>query len=180
MGSGGRLREQLTLVKGTAKNTRSGKTAAELMAELNEDPESVARQVEPFFSYLLDDPTFLKTEEIYKPEHFGDALLIFQSSELAVRFVRDKGQVFVDIGGVRDGDDWHNLQNVLQFLKGDESHSIESAAWDLAEMGSELKANYDKVRELFKADNDTSIRTGLEVFEKRKSQEIIDRLMRSQ
>ena len=51
-------------------------------------------------------------DETYAPSHFGDALLTMKGPEHAVRFLRDRGQIFMDIAGT-DGD-WRDANGVLE------------------------------------------------------------------
>jgi len=136
-------------------------------------------EVRPFFSYLLDRHRFRKTEGVYDPANFGDALMVIRSNELALRFVRDRGQVFVDIGPGFNGDDWHNLQYVLEFLASNGLPASPSSAWDLEKLGSELKAKYEGVRDIFQRGNYSSVKKDLKRFENAKSEEMIRSLLPS-
>lgn len=50
--------------------------------------------------------------ERYDPQHFGNAEAIFQIGVLVVRFVRDRGQDFVDLGSIRTPGKFYQFDDV--------------------------------------------------------------------
>lgn len=75
-------------------------------------------QIEPAFGRLLEEHVFDKVEESYDRKHFGNAILTFNSSDFALSFVRDRSQLFVNIGRLDVGR-WHKLESVLEFVTGE-------------------------------------------------------------
>ncbi len=51
-----------------------------------------------------------------KSEAFGDALVILESGDLRVRLVRDRSQIFADLGSVADPDTWFDSTIVMEAL----------------------------------------------------------------
>ncbi|MGD0436992.1 MAG: hypothetical protein ABSB86_11045 [Bryobacteraceae bacterium] len=57
-------------------------------------------------------------EDLYLSEHAGDSYVTLQSGGLLVRFVRDRGQVWVEVAPVTAPTSWLPVTFVLEALQG--------------------------------------------------------------
>jgi hypothetical protein len=73
------------------------------------DPSEIA----PAFAFLLRRGLVPATSD-YRPQEFGNATLIMVGDVVSVRFQRDRGQVFVDVGSQEVG--WHKLEYALEVV----------------------------------------------------------------
>ena len=141
---------------------------------------TIYEEIRPFFSALLDEHGFRLVSESYEPASFGNGLIVLQSEDLRLRFVRDRGQVFADVGpSGQTGEHWHQLQRVMEFLQRHDSPADASdarRAASLDELGVWLKENYEGVRSLFREDTYPSARDALRRFEKEKAQQMFGNL----
>lgn len=51
-----------------------------------------------------------------KSEAFGDALVVLESGDVRLRIVRDRSQIFADLGSVAESDAWFDSTIVMQAL----------------------------------------------------------------
>jgi hypothetical protein len=79
---------------------------------LNHNPMKNLYDIAPEFSFVIDKGFTLESIE-YKPEEFGNASLVMLGVPFSIRFERDRGQIFIDIGN--DAIGWHKLEYVLEF-----------------------------------------------------------------
>src|SRR5258707_14852756 len=77
--------------------------------------ETVLDQIKKVLSPLVEDHGFEVVDESYSPEAFGNAVVSLQSKDFGVRGVRDRGQIFADVGPAQTFDEWHDLKRVLEF-----------------------------------------------------------------
>jgi hypothetical protein len=54
----------------------------------------------------------------YAPESFGDCLIVFESPQFQINVVRDRGQVFIDVGLSSESARWP-LGHLVAFLEGE-------------------------------------------------------------
>ena len=73
--------------------------------------EEIARD----FPWLLSDLGFTVTYADWRPQSFGDSVLVLESKDLRVRFVRDRGQVWAE---VQVSEKWWPLYWVLEAIRG--------------------------------------------------------------
>lgn len=64
--------------------------------------------------FFLQHEGFVKASDHYKPEEFGNADLVMAGPKFSLKFERDRGQVFVDIGNSDIG--WEKLEYALVFV----------------------------------------------------------------
>lgn len=135
---------------------------------------TIYEEIKPFFSALLDAHGFRVVSESHEPASFGDGLIVLQSEDLRLRFVRDRGQIFADISPAgQAGDGWHQLQRVKEFLQRHDAPAEDASdarrAAGLDELSIWLTGNYERVRDLFREDTYLSARDALQKFEKEKA-----------
>ena len=80
------------------------------------------------------------------PRTFGDAENVLASNDFRVRFIRDRGDLYVDICPAREaGDEWHTVQLVRALIL--QSDPAEDPT--LAELAGFLKEHFALIKELF-------------------------------
>lgn len=81
-------------------------------------------------------------EDLYLPEHAGDSYVTLQCSGLLVRFVRDRGQVWVEVAPATAPTSWWPVTFVLEALQGKTPQvqfNLQAAASLLRDHFSELE-----------------------------------------
>jgi hypothetical protein len=88
--------------------------------------------VHEILKFLVDHCSFLWTDGRYRivdsdvsTSFGGDAFLIVTSDALRLRFVRDRGQLFLDVQDVGSAgrDDWYSLDLLWRLIKGERRNS---------------------------------------------------------
>ncbi len=80
--------------------------------------------------------------EQYDPQSFGDVCLDLVSSNLRLRFTRDRGQYFISVGSTQDAE-WFNEYTVLVFLNAtDEADQLVVEKWSSANNVADVVARY--------------------------------------
>jgi hypothetical protein len=67
--------------------------------------------------WLFKVVEFRIVEERHEPESFGNSFVILESSELRIRFIRDRGQIFADVASCIEPEQWWNLIYNCELLK---------------------------------------------------------------
>jgi hypothetical protein len=129
------------------------------------------QSVAPEFVEFVASEGFKITESVAKPEEFGNASIVLDSSAFKLRVYTDRGQCFVDVG--RDGRDWHKLEYVLEFLDPSCSQEWFDEPPRLDKLAAVLKRNMQPVSTLLASDLAAS---GFAMFEKKKSADMIARI----
>ncbi|MFI6267211.1 hypothetical protein [Micromonospora sp. NPDC051006] len=100
----------------------------------------------------------------------GDALLVLESPTVRLRFVRDRGQLFLDFQpAVEQGDEWYSVDLVRRLLLGKREYSAvldESYAQFLASHLREVEERFDESRwEMTRKDlKELKVRRAKEMF----------------
>jgi hypothetical protein len=89
----------------------------------------------------------------------------------SLRFERDRGQVFVDVGGDESG--WYKLEYVLEFVDSAVTQQQLGEPPSPTLMADLLQGRWDKVVDLF---SDQQRILQLQVFAKQKSAALLDRI----
>ena len=126
--------------------------------------------IAPAFAFILERG-FVAGESRYEPEHFGDALLVMHSSPFSLRFVRDRGQDFVDVGSASSG--WTSLGYVLEFIDHEITQSQLGKPPDIGVLAKLLQAHWDEVVELF---GNLKRMSQFNVFAERKAAEFLSKI----
>jgi hypothetical protein len=129
---------------------------------------TVLDQIKEALLSFVEERDFEVVDESYSPEAFGNAVVNLQSKDFAVRVVRDRDQIFADVGPAQTFDEWHDLSRVLEFL----GHGrADTSAFELDQLASTLKAHYNELKNLFSKNSYPSISKQLTQFEKEKTRE---------
>ncbi len=76
------------------------------------------RRVQSAFGSLITHYGFRVVADSYNADNFGNAMVILEASNIRVRVLTDRGDVFVDVAGRLSPNDWHMLQRALQAITG--------------------------------------------------------------
>lgn len=106
----------------------------------------VLTAIAPDFSFVVGKG-LVPSASVYKPEVFGNASLVMVGAPFSLRFQRDRGQVFVDIGSNAVG--WQKLEYVLEFVDHSVTEQHLGAPPDPAALAELLRGRWDKVVGLF-------------------------------
>ena len=96
------------------------------------------------FPWLCSDLGLRIVEDDFRPESFGNSFVTLESDFLRVRFVRDRGQVWADIGSVDAPKKWWHLLFVLEVIRGpvpEPTYELEQAASLLREISPKVVEN---------------------------------------
>ena len=74
------------------------------------------KEIQGAFGNLLEKRGFRKTFEHYDDQHFGNEVLIYASPELSLKFVRDRGEILVDLGP-SDETVWYMAPRLYEFME---------------------------------------------------------------
>jgi len=64
--------------------------------------------------WLFEDLGFRVTYSEYDPAHFGDSIAILDSDALRLRFVRDRGQVMLDVATPAKPEVWFGIWSLYE------------------------------------------------------------------
>ena len=135
--------------------------------------QPITDQIKQALSSLVESHGFQVIDETYNPKAFGDAVVGFQSRDFALRVVRDRGQIFADVGPAQTLDEWYDLKRVLEFQG---RGSTDTSEFELNELVRVLKVNYDELSRLFSKENYSLISDKLKRFEIEKAKERLAKL----
>jgi len=107
----------------------------------------------------------------YKPQEFGNATLVMIGLPFSLRFERDRGQVFVDVGSDESG--WYKLEYVLEFVDSSVTQQQLGEPPAPALLASLLQGRWDMVASLF-ADQQRILQ--LQVFAKQMSTALLSKI----
>ncbi len=117
------------------------------------------------FAELIAEKDFATVEQIYDPRNFGNAVVALESKDFRLRFVRDRGDVFVEVAALAS-DDWHYPGYIFEFLSKDSRWTDVKTPPALETLARGLREHYADVRRLF--EDYRSHRAALKKFEKAK------------
>lgn len=88
-------------------------------------------------SWLFQELKCKVVEESYSPKEFGDSVVTLESQSLRIRFVRDRGQIFITVASPIDPNTWWNLEDICEFIL----HKKARPEFDLQSVSSLLRNN---------------------------------------
>jgi len=101
-------------------------------------PRSLKDELTEQQAWLFQEMKCKVVEESYSPKEFGDSTLTIESKSLRIRFVRDRGQVFVAVASPVDPNTWWNLEDMFEFIL----HKKVRPEFDLQSVSSLLRNNF--------------------------------------
>jgi len=139
----------------------------------------MAKQLEqlvmPPFDELFVKHAFTKEYEHYDPQHFGNEVLVFRSPELALKFVKDRSEVSLDVGP-SNGSSWYMAPRLFEYL-----HLAGADLYGPADAGrleryaAIIEESYDTIVNLFRPENLQQSEADLRRFWKLKAEELFPR-----
>ena len=66
--------------------------------------------------WLFQELTLKIVDDAYSSEHFGDSFVTLESSSLRVIFIRDRGQIFIEVASPFDPENWWNINDICEFI----------------------------------------------------------------
>lgn len=121
-----------------------------------------------FMGFLWRDARFRIAGSQVSVSNGGDSVLDIESSELRMRVVRDRGQLFLDIQPATQTKEWFSVDIVMRMITGIPRGSAELDE-DCAVF---LDVHLDEIRELFSPGNWTSTMSALKKIEKQRSKDL--------
>lgn len=129
------------------------------------------QSIAPEFFELVASDGFRAAESVSRPEAFGNASIVLESSDLQLRIYTDRGQRFVDVSG--NGRDWHKLEYVLEFVEPACSQDWFGEPPEFSKIAVVLRRNMTAVSRLLASDLAAS---GFSMFERKKSADLIAKI----
>jgi hypothetical protein len=126
--------------------------------------------IAPVFSFVVGKG-LVPSANTYKPQEFGNATLVMTGLPFSLRFERDRGQVFVDVGSDTCG--WYKLEYVLEFVDSSITQQQLGEPPSPAIMADLLQGRWDKVMDLF---SDQRGILQLQAFAKQKSSVLLNKI----
>lgn len=138
--------------------------------------KTLARDVDVTFSAVLRELRCEKVEEAYDAESFGDEILVFESRDLRLRFVKDRGDIYVDVAPTFEPESWILLEDALE-LAGTVLQSLPTNRLPkMTTLATSLKTNFELVRRMFTTDNFGITRQKINALREQRLGEIRHRL----
>ncbi len=128
--------------------------------------------IAPAFSFVVSKG-LVPIAGDYKPQEFGNAALVMVGAPFSLRFERDRGQVFVDVGSNAAG--WHKLEYVLEFVDNSVTQQQLGEPPAPTAMANLLQGRWDEVADLFSDQQKTS---QLQAFVKQRSAALLSKIFR--
>ncbi len=132
---------------------------------------SLKQEVAEHLPWLLEDYGLKIVEEAFDPLSFGNSLVVFESNDMRVRFIRERGQVTVEVASCSDPNTWWDLDHVCEIISG---HSTSSGS-DLPVVASVLRRTYETLVE-YLGPNYVQTKRDLEQRAKKRQQDMMKRL----
>jgi hypothetical protein len=130
-------------------------------------------EIAPTFEFVVGKG-LVPSHSSYEPTAFGDAAIEMVGTPFSLRFARDRGQVFVDIGGETVG--WYKLEHALAFVNDSTAKRQLGDPPQAALLAQLLTCDWDKLMDLF-TDGDRIEQ--LREFCKERSDNLLRRLFRT-
>jgi hypothetical protein len=126
--------------------------------------------IAPAFSFVVSKGLVPSASE-HRAKEFGNAVLVMVGPPFSLRFERDRGQVFVDVGS--NDATWYKLEYALEFLDRSITQPQLGEPPDPAVLAKLLQDRWDGVAHLF---SDPQRASQLKAFAKQKSATLINNI----
>ncbi len=131
--------------------------------------------IAPAFLFVLGKDFFPDSRTAdYRPNEFGNAVVVMTGPQFSLRFERDRGLVFVDAGNAIAG--WHKLEYVLEFVNQSITQQQLGEPPDDEALATVLLQNWDEVTRLF---SDRRLVSQLQDFSKERTATLLNRIFRT-
>jgi hypothetical protein len=108
------------------------------------------------YQFLINDFGFVKFEEQYDPNAFGNFFITLSSKEFLVRYVNDRSFMTIKIASYSELSRWYDLSFVRDFIYNPgniNSNEHLDNTTRIEELNNFLKTNFDLISDLFGKDN---------------------------
>jgi hypothetical protein len=126
--------------------------------------------VAPSFSFIQHEG-FVRASGQFRPEEFGNADLVMAGPNFSVKFERDRGQVFVDIGNSEIG--WEKLEYALVFVDDGITEEQLGAPPEVTRLADLAKSHWREIVQLY---GDSATLSAFRAFCKMRSSDFISRI----
>jgi hypothetical protein len=106
-------------------------------------------RVKRAFPYLDGANGFTLVEDQYYPDHFGNEVVVLESSDLRLRFTKDRCDVSVEIGSWAETEQWYPLSDVVDIIVRRVGGGEQNGPYDFNFLGSWLGTHLHRVRDSF-------------------------------
>ncbi len=96
---------------------------------------------------FIESKGFVIRKLEHNPESFGDALIEMAGKPFSLQFVRDRDQVFVNVGNHNSG--WNKLEYVLEFVNSSVTQQQIGEPPNVVIMSNIFQENWKSVESLF-------------------------------
>ncbi len=135
---------------------------------------NVLEEVKPLFSFLFENHGF-SLLEAYDSPSFGDSLVVLTSIDFRIRFIRDKGQIFIDIGPTSKTDKWYDLDLVKTIVDG----NLGEQAPELEDFAVFLENNYITVKGLLVDEKFEEMERAIKQLQDFRAQQLFPKLFKT-
>ncbi len=131
----------------------------------------ILQELKPYFDFLFYDYGF-KQIEGSNSEYFGDSISIICSNDFCLRLIKDKGQIFIEIGLTSKDEKWFDINLVIMHLDNSKIYK----KYSILEIRNFLLNNYENVKNLFIKNNIENSEKILEELKKERLKEMFPRI----
>jgi len=110
--------------------------------------EKILQYLKKYCSFLYSRYNFQMVESDCS-ESFGNALVILESGNLRLQFIKDRDQLFLDFQPTHNKKEWFSIDIVKQLITG----NIEPSAQMNSDKAEFLKIHLDEINDLFSPTN---------------------------
>lgn len=116
----------------------------------------------------------------YEPQSFGDAELIFRLESLLLRFIRDRGEEFLELGSTSAPDRFHQWDDVEVAFGWRSTADVlaKTAPEPLADVLARLRGRLGELQGAMSADQERFTRARIERAAETRGRAVLDRLRR--
>lgn len=112
---------------------------------------------EKLFKFLIDDFSFVKVEEKYSSENFGNFFIILSSTYFSLRYINDRSFLTIEISSNLAPETWFDLSFLRDLIYNEDGINADkrnlSNSERIEELNSFLRKKIDVIRELFAKEN---------------------------
>lgn len=117
--------------------------------------------------FLCKNCGFILTEQSISSS-FEDVIVVLQTNQIQIRFVRDRGNWFIEINGEEQTNEWYDISILKEYLtkKNDDSTLV------LDEQIKFLKDNLNEIKQIFSNQNISASRVFLDQCRKERAKRL--------
>jgi hypothetical protein len=109
------------------------------------------------YKFLMSDFGFVKADEKYYPQAFGNFIITLSSKEFMVRYINDRSYLTIEIAGHLEPSKWYDLSFLKNLIYHPENINSDDRSIDntarMEELDSFLRKDFELISDLFNKDN---------------------------